>query len=427
MSGPVYSDLQTWGLLKELYDDDVRFQEHVQTSLYNFCDHASKDEVEYDGANFNVPLQFELNESYAMINDGERLPQAGFPKGVFAKYAVKLAYSTLEPSTFAATRGHRNGRPNGKYLDDYVKGTLLSMMSNMDFDLYANGRGFRATVLAATPSASSFTVEFSTRLRPGMLLDWYDSTMTTKRGSIKIPTKGIDRINRTVYVDATFGSASVPTGATAGDVLVVYGALDAGEPTDGRYVAGFDRVLDATVSLGSVSAANYAAWAPTNLNAAGANPSQELLQTFWDWLYTISGMYPNRMVFNPAWKRAYMAQFLSQRRFNSNVFDTGASSMTFSPLKMGTDEKNKKPSEFKMLEDKNADPEQVLVWYSAAIKCASDYADTPHLADEDGEEFRMKLGYDVMQGFFRYWWNTVTYQRNAMGKIYGFATPSNVI
>lgn len=427
MTGATFDDVDTYGNLKELYADDLRYQEHVQSSLYNFIRHADSDEVEFDGKNWNQGVTFQVNESYAALTDTERLPDPDFPKGVFAQYRVKLMYSQIESTTFAATRGHAGGRVNGKYLDDYIKGTLLSFMANLDSDAYANGRGYRATVATATPAATSFTVDFSTRLRPGMKLDWYDSTLATKRGSIAIALKGIDRMTRTVYVDTTFGTGAVPAGASADDVLVVYGALAAGEPTDGRYMAGLDRITDSSVSLGGLSPSTYAQWLPTNINASNANPNQELLQQLWDSLYVISGVYPDRMVFNPAWKRSYLSGFLNQRRFTSNTFDTGASSLTFSPVKMGTDDKKAKPTQFQMLEDKNCGPDVTYIWNYTAFCIASDYSDAPHLADEDGAEFRMRLGYDSMQGFYRFWANSVTKQRNAIGKIYGWATPTGVI
>lgn len=427
MSGAVFSDVESFGLLKELYLDDVEYQDHVQSSLYNFIRKADSGEVEFDGNYFNVPVQFQLNESYAGLVDNERLPEADFPKGVFAKYRVKQMYSMIEMTTFAATRGHKDGRPNGKYLDDTMKGTLLSMMSNLDFDLYANGRGYRATVATATGAAASFTVSSSMRLRAGMKLDWYDSTLATKRGSIKIDVKSIDRINKTVYIDSTFGSAAVPSGAAANDVLVVYNALASGEPTDGRFMAGLDRLTDNTLSLGSLSPSTYALWQATNQNASGANPSQEILQIQFDSLYQVSGKYPNKMVFGTPWKRGYLAQFLNQRRFNSNSFDTGATNLTFSPLKMGKDEKNAKPGEFQMLEDKNCDPTKVYIWQDKALCLASDYADAPHLADEDGNEMRFRVGYDAMSGFYRYWANTVVYQRNAIGLISNFASQSGAL
>ena len=427
MSGPTFSDVESFGQLKELYSDDAKFQEHIQSSFYNFCRHADEGEVEFDGNYFNVPVTFSVNESYKSINDNERLPDADFPKGVFAKYRVKLSYSSIEATTFAATRGHRNGRPNGKYLDDIIKGTLLSFMSNMDFDALGNGRGYRATVATATPAASNFTAAQTTRLRIGMKLDWYSSDLATKRGTIKIADRGFDRLNRIVYVDASYGSGAVPAGATADDVLVVEGALDAGEPSDGRYAAGYDRLTDASVDIGGVSSTDWGLWLPTNIDAGNANPSQEILQRFWDTMYTISGLYPNRMAFNPAWKRGYLSQFLNQRRFTTNTFDTGASSLTYSPVKMGMDEKNAKPSEFEMLEDKNMAADQVNIWNYEAFCCASDYSDAPHLADEDGAEFRYRQGFDSMSGFYRFWWNTVVYQRNAMGKITSFQTPAGVI
>lgn len=427
MTGAVFSDVDTYGLLKELYADDVQFQEHILSSFYNFLRKAASGEVEFDGKYFNIGVQLQINESYKSIVDGERLPDPDFQKGVFAKYRPKLSYSSIEMTTFAATRGHKNGRPNGKFLEDTIKGTLLSFMSNLDFDSLANGRGYRATVDTATAAASSFTVDFSTRLRPGMRLDWYDSTLTTKRGSIKVDLRGVDRMARTVYVDPSFGDGAVPAGATTDDVLVVFGALAANEPSDGRYAAGYDRVTDNSLSLGTLSPTTYASWMATVIQAGGANPNQEILQQFNDALYTISGQYMNRMSFNPNWKRGYLSGFLNQRRFTTNSFDTGASSLSWSPVKMGKDESGKKPAQLEMLEDKNHDPTIVNGWVHDAICIATDYSDTPHLADEDGAEFRYRHNYDSMAGFYRFWWNTVVQQRNALGKITGFSTVRGVI
>ncbi len=426
-AGPNVDDVYSYGNTKELYDDELTYQENILSSFFNMIRKAGKDECEFDGNHWNVGVTFQVNESYGALNDGERLPEPDFQKGVFAQYRSKLMYSQIEATTYAGTRGHRGGRVGGKYMDDLLKGTFLSFNSNLDSDAYANGRGYRATVESGTGAAASFVVTFSTRLRAGMVLDWYDSTYATKRGSIKISQKGVDRINRTVYIDSTFGTGSVPSGVTAGDVLVVYRALDAGEPSDGRSMAGYSRLTDNTVSLGGLSPSDWALWAATNVNAALANPNQEILQQFTDQFYQISGVYADKMVFNPAWKRGYLTGFLGQRRFTSNSYDTGAASLTWSAVRMGEDESKKKPGQMKMLEDKNCDPSQVLIWNDDALMFASDYSDEPHLADEDGAEFRYRIGYDSMQGFIRFWGNTVVKQRNALGLLSNFSTPSGVI
>lgn len=428
MSGVTFDDVATYGMLKELYATDVQYQEHVKSSFYNFIRHADDGEVEFDGNYFNQAVSYQLNESFGAKNDGERLPDPDFQKGIFAKYRPKLMYASIEATTFAATRGHKNGRPNGKFLDDTIKGTLLSFMSNLDSDALGNGRGYRATVATATAAATSFTVSFSARLRPGMRLDWYDSTLATKRGSIKIAARGIDRTTRTVYVDTGFGSNAVPAAAAATDVLVVYGALAANEPSDGRHMGGYDFLVDNSQTVGTLSPSSYAWWTATNINAAGANPTQELLQQHWDMLSNIAGVPANRAAFNPAWKRAYMIGFLNQRMFTSNRFDTGMSELSWSPVVMGKDgDGQKKPSPIQMLEDKNIDPSVFNIWNYDAFCCASDYSDAPHLADEDGAEFRYRPGYDSMSGFFRFWANLVVKQRNAMGHQYGYATVAGVI
>lgn len=427
MTGVTFSDVQSWGNLKELYEGDLTFQENIQSSFFNEIRKAGKDEVEFDGKNWNVGVTFQINESYAAINDGERLPEPDFQKGVFAQYNSKLMYSQIEATTYAATRGYKQGRPTGKYLDDLIKGTLLSYNSNLDFDAYANGRGYRATVDTATPAATSFTTTFSTRIRAGMVFDWYDATYTTKKGTIKVALKGVDHLTRTTYIDATFGTGAVPATALTTDVLVVMRALDPGEPADGRYMAGYDRLADNTVSLGGLSPSQYALWQSISLNAGGANPNQIILQAFSDQFKAISGLYPTDGVMNENFKRGYLNGFLGQRRFTSNSFDTGATSLTWSAVRMGSDESKKKPAEIRWLEDKNCDPSKVLLYNKSAWCFASDYSSEPHLADEDGAEFRYRIGFDSMQGFVRFWGNTVVKQRNAIGQISNFAVDSYVV
>lgn len=428
MSGADFNDVDSFGLLKELYSDEAEYQDNITSSFYNFCRHATSGEVEFDGKYWNEGVVLQLNESYAAINDNERLPDADYQKGVFAKYRPKLMYSSIEMTTFAATRGHKNGRVGGKYIEDTVKGTFMTFTSNLDFDALGNGRGYRATVATATPAADNFTVDYSTRLRSGMTLDWYDSTLSTKRGSIKIDLEGIDRMNRTVYVDPSFGTGAVPAGATADDVLVKYGALAGGEPSDGRYMAGYEYMTDNANSLGTLSSSSYKLWAATNINAGLANPNQEILQQHWDALGIISNLQPNKMAFNPAWKRGYLNGFLNQRRFTSNSFDTGASDLTWSPVRMGKDESHgKRAVQLQMLEDKNMDPSAVYIFNDKAFCIAHDYGDNPHLADEDGSDFRFRRNYDSLNGFVRFWANSVVKQRNAMGKIYNFSVASGVI
>jgi hypothetical protein len=189
-------------------------------------------------------------------------------------------------------------------------------------------------------------------------------------------------------------------------------------------MAGFSRLTDNTLALGTLNPSTYAAWMATNINYALANPSQELLQLHWDTMYVICGEYPNKLQFNPVFKRSYLSPFLNQRRFNSNTFDTGASNITFTPTKMGEDEKGKKPPKFQMLEDKNCPPTVYNLWVDQHLCIASDYAEDPHIADEDGKEMRFRPGYDSMSGFYRYWANTVVTKRSAIGQGYGMATPA---
>jgi hypothetical protein len=61
MSGVSFSDLETYGTLKELYADDMAYQDHVMNSLWSFCRQAGSGEIEFDGNYWNQAVQFTLN------------------------------------------------------------------------------------------------------------------------------------------------------------------------------------------------------------------------------------------------------------------------------------------------------------------------------------------------------------------------------
>lgn len=429
MTGANYSDLQAWGGLEEMYGSTVVSQLNVlATAYYALREASSADEVNLDGLGFNLPVKFALNESYASLNDGERLPDSGMTKDLFAKYRTKLNYAGMELTSFAGTRGYAGGRADGeKYIDDLLKSTILSMTLNSSADVLGNGFGYRATVQTATPTATSFTVTFSGRIRPTMLLDWYDSTYTTLRGTIQISDNGIDAQARLVHISPTLYAGAVPTGAVAGDVLVVHGALDIGVPSDGRGVSGFGRVTDNSVSLGNLSPSSYAWWKSININANLQNPNEIILQQMTDNFFSTIGTFPDKGIISPDWKRALWAGALSQRQFTTSNFELGATSLSFSPVQMGTNEAGRKPGKLMWYEDHMQDPSEVFVWADQSLFRSSDYNKGIHIADDDGNDFRFRQHFDSQSGFLRNWFQVLCSCRRGVGKAYGFATPAGVI
>lgn len=429
MPGANYSDLQTFGGLEEMYGSTVVTQLNVlATAYYALREASAADEVNLDGQGFNLPVKFALNESYASLNDGERLPDSGMTKDLFAKYRTKLNYAGMELTSFAATRGYAGGRADGeKYIDDLLKSTILSMTLNSSADVLGNGFGYRATVQTATPGASSFTVTFSGRIRPTMVLDWYDSTLTTLRGTIQISDNGIDSQARLVHVSSTLYAGVVPAGATAGDVLVVHGALDTGVPSDGRGVSGFGRVTDNSASLGNLSPSNYAWWKSLNINANLQNPNEIILQQLTDNFFSTIGTFPDKGLISPDWKRALWAGAITQRQFTSSNFELGATNLSFSPVQMGTNEAGRKPGKLQWYEDHMMDPSEVFVWADQSLFRSSDYNKGIHIADDDGNDFRFRIHYDSQNGFLRNWFQVLCSCRRGVGKAYGFATPAGVI
>lgn len=429
MAGTNLSDVSTYGLLQRQYSDDVVYQEHFANAIFNFVELDSS--INYDGEAFYAPLSFVINTSYGARNDGEAIPVAEKSKGVYAQYASKQMYSSLESTFKAATRGYRGGRPDGEWLDKLVRDTLIFCEHQVSNDVYQNGRGHRAFISSGTATQTNFVVTSSTQLLPGMKLDWYNAAMTTKRGSIKIDDAGIDRQARTVYIDTSYGTAEVPAGVTAGDRLVIAGAADAGEPSDGRHMGGLDRITDNSLSLGSVAPSSWRVWQSYNEDLSGAVINIDVLQRLFDNMKTISGKNINRWVLNPAQKRQYFHLLVAMNKFAPGNLMGGAQNIGFSPVRMGTDmdgDTDYAKGAQKILEDAACPLDVMYFWNNECLKRGEDYTQGgPQLAEEDGRTFRFKEGSDTLNAFMRYWANLVVYQRNGIGKIDNLALPSGVI
>jgi len=429
MAGTTLSDVSTYGLLQRQYSDDVVYQEHFANAAMQFIELDSA--INYDGEAFFVPLSLVINTSYGARNDGEALPVAEKSKGVYAQYSSKMMYSSLESTFKAATRGYRGGRPDGEWLDKLVRDTLINCEHEISNDVYQSGRGHRAYILAATAGDTNFTVTSSTQLLPGQKLDWYDSTLATKRGTIQIDDQGIDRQAKTVYINTSFGTAQCPTGATAGDRLVIMGAIDAGEPTDGRHMGGLARITDNSLSIGSVAPTSWRSWQAYAENMSSTVINLDVLQRLFDNMKTISGKKINRWILNPAQKRQYFHLLVAMNQFAPGNLMGGAQNIGFSPVRMGTDmdgETDYGNAQQKILEDAACPLDVMYFFNNECVKRGEDYTTGgPQLAEEDGRSFRFKEGHDTLNAFMRYWMNICVFQRNGIGKIYGLSTPSGVI
>lgn len=429
MSGTNLNDVQNFGLLQRQYRNDVVYQEHFANALFSFIELDT--EINYDGEAFFVPLSMVINTSYGARNDDEPLPVAEKSKGVYAQYSSKMMYSTIETTFKAATRGYRGGRPDGEWLDKLVRDTLVNCEHEISNDCYQNGRGHRAFIDAAVAAATNFTVVSSTQLLPGQKLDWYNAAMTTLRGSIRIDDQGIDRQARTVYIDTTYGTGAVPAGPLAGDRLVISGAADAGEPTDGRFMGGLDRITDNTVAIGGVAPTSWRSWQSYVENMSNTTINIDVLQRLFDNMKTISGKNINRWVLNPAQKRQYFHLLIAMNKFAPGNLQGGAQSIGFSPVRMGEDMDGDMAYDVgaqKILEDAACPLDLMYFWNSECMKRGEDYTQGgPQLAEEDGRTFRFKQGNDALSAFLRYWANICVYQRNGIGKIRNLAVPTGAI
>lgn len=179
---------------------------------------------------------------------------------------------------------------------------------------FRNGSGRIAKVNGVVSGSASVIVDNGviTHFRPGMLLDAYlDGTTTLERSAIKVAA--VNYATNTVTLSAT-------TSLTDNDDLYRSAVLT-NAPTGGKELSGFPRITDDGTAVATyekitrLGAGYIWAWKGLELDASGANLSDDFLQRMLMTMYSYSGLMPNKIKANSTQIRKYMALTLPQVRF----------------------------------------------------------------------------------------------------------------
>ncbi len=189
---------------------------------------------------------------------------------------------------------------------------LKDAAKELNAQTFRTGDGKLGTCAVVSGSATvTLKSGVATHFRPGMLLDFYNSTTLEVTGAV---VKSVD------YGTGTYGTVTLASAITAtADDAIYRTGVNSNAPTDGKEIAGFPRITDDGSTFSAYEGVTRLngtwAWKGLELDASSANLSDDFLQRMYMTMFSYSGKKPNTMVSNTTQLRKYMALTLPQVRY----------------------------------------------------------------------------------------------------------------
>lgn len=214
--------------LEQLMEDELRPQFEQEATSYNMFAAGSGEYV--NGKGWRIPSYLRPPTGVSGIGEGGSFAQPSAETNDDMYVSAETNLTMAFEYTGSALRDINSSTSLIKGIGDSMKTRTMALMKEANFQVFNDGSAARATyksnssgvltlynAIDHTPLAGGFSTKGAVQCRVGQQYDWYDSTLATFRGTIT-PTA---KTNKTITVT----SASVPSGATDGDILVLSNSL----------------------------------------------------------------------------------------------------------------------------------------------------------------------------------------------------------
>jgi hypothetical protein len=311
------------GLLKRKYGSRVTQQQNKAAFFYKML---PKSIYKPTGVGFYAAVEVAGNQAGGgAINETEALHTAGNPTTVQFVIIPKIMSWVINISGLsrAVSEGNEASFATGlvRQFDEALENTI----KDVNRQCYGNGMG---TMAIKNGTSTSLTHAFDDviYLKPGMIVDSYDSTGTT-RGNNSATIVSVDRANK----QATFDSSIT---LTDNDILVREEAL-ASAPSDGKELAGTKLIVDdgteATTFQG-LSRTTYPILKGNIIDAGSVNLTNDLLQRAADEVSIVGDGKVDMLVSRHGQRRKYLDLCISDKRFMSGKLDRGYQTIEWNGL-----------------------------------------------------------------------------------------------
>ena len=354
------------------------------------------------GVGFYAAVETEGNQQGGgAINETEALRTAGNPTTVQFVITPKIHEWTINISGLARAVSEGNEASFATGLVRQFDEALENMIKDLNRASYGNGKGTLA-IKNGTSTGLTHTFDDVIHLKPGMVVDGYDSTGVT-RGVNSATISSVDRINK----QATF-SASITL--TDNDILVREETI-VSAASDGKEVMGLKGIIDdgtEYTTFQSLSRTTYPILKGNVIDAGSVNLTNDLLQRSADEVAIVGDGKIDLLISRHGQRRKYLDLCISDKRFMSGKLDRGYQTIEWNGLSWYID---------------------VDAPIGEIVGLTSKYLERfevrgIHLADDDGQILKWGGSADTFTAYYRLYANLGSLKPNAHFRLKNLNEPT---
>jgi hypothetical protein len=308
-------------LLKEVYEDGPREQINQDVVALRRIEKSSEGVTnEVGGRYVTFPVHTRRNSGTGARREMEALPTAGRQGHVAARVPLRYQYGAVRLSGQTISLADSNYQAFASVLDNEVMGVAKDLAKELNFQVFGDGSGTRATITAAVTS-TTFTCAGGTRyLFIGQVVDIIDgSTIANVDPTVKAAGRTITALTATTVTVSGANVAVVNT-----DRIVRAGSVV-------REWTGLDRMISATGTYQNIDPTTEPAWAAhVNANGGTNRALNEALMISTIDVPRQNGAKVSVGFYGLGVRRAYFNVLQSQRQFiGSKDFEGGFTGLAF--------------------------------------------------------------------------------------------------
>lgn len=362
--------------------------------------------IDFVGNDFRSPLHSSRNQGTGPRGQSATLPAPGNQGYQYITESLKFFYGLFNITGQLLKASESNEGAFRKALQAEMEGVTDDLKRHVNIQAFGTGNAVIATV---TTGANSTTQAIDTTIwfQGGETVDFYDSTLTTYRGSASVSVVSLSRSALTITLSAAVNS-------TTGDVIVRASSdsTSAAPNNDkGQAINGLGNIIAGTGALHGLNpvTAGQTFWASTSVAAAGAVVGDNLLRQLCDSIGFESGKDDdNILITTRGIRNRYANTLTALKRFNdaqSVTLRGGFKAILFDDRPMVIDDHCQVGTVYAM---KASD----MMWIQM-----SDW----EWMEEDGKSLKWESRLDRYIAVLFKYCNLGTFRRNAHGKITGAA------
>jgi len=409
--GPIRDNLSSNKVL--LYgartrDEDKETKDPAATGDFRGIQ-ALADGIDFVGNDFRIPLRASRNQGTGWRGENVPLPAAGNQGYLQITEPLRYAYGVFNITGQLIKASESQEGSFRKAVTAEMKGLVDDLKRKTNIAGYGDGTGVVATVTTGVASATQ-TLDTTIYLQGGEIVDFYDSTLVTYRGTTSRTILSVNRATKQIVLDA-----SVTT--TTNDVMI-FASSDsvAATPSNDKNSAinGLEKIVDSTGALHGLNpaTAGQAFWASTEIDASSAIVGDTILRQLTDSIGFESGSDEEMVLITTRGVRTrYAATLQSMKRFTdaqSMTLRGGFKAILFDDKPMVVDDHCRVGRIYALNTD-------AMFW--------SQMSDWEWL-DQDGDMLKQVPGFDKYVAYLFKYFNLGTFARNRHGKIINAADDS---